>query len=253
LNGVVLASVERYDPGLDTWRAAPRLPRPRFAHCACAIGDAVYVLGGVEEGGEGAEKTVSSVLKFDSRTQIWSEMAPMPAERDNAGACVVGDDVYIFGGNTDDRVTTATTYRYNTETNEWTTLAPLPEAKSHYSVSVVDGLIYVIGGGFSMNTSTRSVHRFDPMENLWSAVAPMSVARSTFGSFVLGGNIYAVGGFDGDDSLFSMERYSVASDSWSEVIGGELGTARILFGGAVVRLEVDLFDSLIARAKSVCL
>jgi hypothetical protein len=67
---------------------------------------------------------------------------------------------------------------------------------------------------------------------------------------VLGGNIHTVGGFDGEDRLSSMERYSVASDSWSEVDGGELGTARSYFGSLVVWLERDFFDSLIARAKS---
>jgi hypothetical protein len=79
----------------------------------------------------------------------------------------------------------------------------------------------------------------------------MSVSRTALGSFVLGGSIYAVGGFDEENRLSAMERYSVASDSWSEVVDGELGSARGCFGAAVFRLEVDLFDSLIAQAKNV--
>jgi hypothetical protein len=66
----------------------------------------------------------------------------------------------------------------------------------------------------------------------------------------MGGSIYAVGGYDGDNMLSSMERYSVASDSWSEVLGGDLGTARDCLGAPVVRLEMDLFHSLIAKAKA---
>jgi N-acetylneuraminic acid mutarotase len=212
--------------------------------------DAVYVLGGIEERGEGAENTVCSVLKFDSRTQTWSEVAPMPAERDNAGACVVGDDVYIFGGNIDCNIPTSTTYRFSTVTKEWATLAPMPGANSHHSVCVLDGLIYVTGGWDWACNTINSVHRFDPVANLWSAVAPMTVAWRTLGTFVLGGSIYAVGGFDGKHRFTSMERHSVASDSWSEVQGGELGTVRSNFGALVVRLEVGLFDSLIAKAKS---
>jgi hypothetical protein len=253
LDDVTLATMERYDPGLDTWSAALPLPRPRYAHCACAVGDALYVLGGIEEGGEGAENTVRSVLKFDSRTQIWSEVAPMTEERFNAGACVLGGDVYIFGGKTDDNVPTSTTYRFNAETNEWAMLAPMSEVIFNHSVSVLDGLIYVIGGRNNDGVPMSLVHRLDPVANLWSAVAPMSVARTDLGSFVLGGCIYAAGGFDGYNKLSSMERYSVASDSWSEVVDGELDSARGYFGAAVVRLEVDLFDSLIAQAKSVCL
>jgi hypothetical protein len=46
-----------------------------------------------------------------------------------------------------------------------------------------------------------------------------------------------------------MERYSVALDSM-EVLGGDLVTARDCFGALVVRLEVDFFDSLIAKANA---
>jgi N-acetylneuraminic acid mutarotase len=126
----------------------------------------------------------------------------------------------------------------------------MPNAISGHGVCVVDGLIYVLGGLDSENGCISSVHRFDPVANVWSAVAPMSAPRVALGYFVLGGSIYVVGGFDGEDRLSSMERYSVASDSWSEVGGGELATARSPFCAHVVRLEVDLFDSLIAKAKS---
>jgi N-acetylneuraminic acid mutarotase len=214
------------------------------------VGDAVYVLGGVERDEELVEHAVNSVLKFDSRMQTWSEVASMPEEHDNAGACVLGSDIYIFGGRTEDTERTSTTYRFNTEANEWATLAPMPNAISGHGVCVVDGLIYVLGGLDSENGCISSVHRFDPVANVWSAVAPMSAPRVALGSFVLGGVIYVVGGFDGEDRLSSMERYSVASDSWSAVDGGELGTARSTFEARVVRLEVDLFDSLIAKAKS---
>jgi N-acetylneuraminic acid mutarotase len=248
-----LATVERYDSSQNIWSAAPSLPRPLCVHCACTVGNAIYVLGGVEHDEVGELITVNNVLKFDCGKQIWSEAPPMPEERDDAGACVVDGDIYIFGGKTDNDVRTSTTYRFSTETNEWATLAPLPEAKSRHSVCALDGLIYVMGGDDNDDDvdSISSVHRFDPVANLWSAVAPMCIARRALGSFVLGGSIYAVGGIDGESKrLSSMERYSVASDSWAEVLGGELSTARAFFGALVMRLEVDLFDSLIAKAKS---
>jgi N-acetylneuraminic acid mutarotase len=250
-----LTTVERYDSSQNTWSAAPSLPRPRFGHCVCATVNAIYVLGGIEQDEEEEGIiTVNNVLKFDCQMQTWSEVAPMPEERDRAAACVVDGDIYTFGGKTDDDKRTSTTYRFSTETNEWATLAPLPEVKSCHSVCALDGLIYVMGGDNDVDVDdvdpVGSVHRFDPVANLWSAVAPMCITRSTPGSFVLGGSIYAVGGYSGRGTLSSMERYSVASDSWAEVLGGELSTARDCFGSFVVRLEVDLFDSLIDEAKS---
>jgi hypothetical protein len=242
---VILASVERYDSSLDTWSAAPPLPRPRYSLCACALGNSMYVLRGIEQDEEGKDESVRSVLKFDCRLQTWSEVAPMPEERDNAGACVLGSGIYIFGRKTGN----STTYHFNTETNEWATLAPMPEKTLCHSVAVLDGLMYVMGGENDDDESISTVHHFDPVANLWSAVAPMSVARTTLGSFVLGGSIYAVGGFDGEENWSSMERYSVSSESWSEVLEGDLGTARSIFGVHVVQLEVDLFNSLSAKAK----
>jgi hypothetical protein len=125
----------------------------------------------------------------------------------------------------------------------------MPEAKCELSVCVLDGLIYVMGGKDFDDRVLRSVHRFDPVANLWSTVPPMSVARSGLRVFVLGGSMHVVGGYNGENRLASMERYCVASDRWSGVRGGELGRARSALGAAVMRLEVELFDSLLSKAK----
>jgi N-acetylneuraminic acid mutarotase len=43
-----LASVERYNPSLDSWSAASPMPRARFGHCVASVGDIKYVIGGIE-------------------------------------------------------------------------------------------------------------------------------------------------------------------------------------------------------------
>jgi N-acetylneuraminic acid mutarotase len=163
--------------------------------------------------------------------------------------CVVDNAIYIFGGRDDDMEATTTTYRFSTETNMWATLAPMPDAKCNHCVCVLDGLIYVMGGEDSASDTVSSVHRFDPVANSWSTVAPMSSARKGLAAFVLGGNIHVVSGREGARWLNTMERYCVASESWSEVSGGEFITVRNLCNVHVVRVDVDLFDSLMAKAK----
>jgi hypothetical protein len=246
-----LSGVERYDPCLDTWSAAPSLPLPRYAHCVCSVGDAMYVLGGIVEVERDSCYTVSSMLKFDIRTQTWCEMAPMPAKRDSAALCVRGSDVYVFGGSDGDHEPTSTTYRFSTDTNEWVTLAPMPEAISEHSVCELDGYIYVVGGLDRDENSLDSVHRFDLAANSWSVVGPMCATRNTSQAFVLDGSIFALGGFQSQRGkwLSSMERYNVELERWSLVSRGELGTARTAFGACVVRFKMDIFDSLIAKAK----
>jgi hypothetical protein len=47
-----------------------------------------------------------------------------------------------------------------------------------------------------------------------------------------------------------MERYCVVSDSWSEVLGGELSQARSAIRVGTIQLpEVDFFDRLMDKAK----
>jgi hypothetical protein len=70
-------------------------------------------------------------------------------------------------------------------------------------------------------------------------------------SFVLGGRLHAAGGLDFGLNSSSVERYDVASDTWTAI--GDMSEARHFFGavaiGCVDPIEVqDLFDSLIAEA-----
>lgn len=243
-----LESVECYDPVLDAWSDAPALPEGRSLHRCCAVGDAMYVLGGVESDAGERGFLTNSVLKLDLCAQAWSEVARMPQPRAKFGACVLGSDIYVVGGcaSPEDKVPAATTYCYNTVTNLWTTLAPMPEAKLNPSMCVVSGLIYAIGGmssnrvimsAFEVLRVVKSVHRFDPVRNAWSTVASLPIPRFGMECFVLGPNIYAVVGFNELGSVSSVERFVVASGSWEAVITMELSEARAEFGAEVVRME----------------
>jgi N-acetylneuraminic acid mutarotase len=211
-----LASVERYDPSLDSWSTAPPLPNACAAHCGVSVGDTMYVIGGMERI-DGRPRGVKSVFKFDGRTQVWSKAAPMPVHRTYAGACVVGSNIYILGGTNAGDIITATTYRYSVDTDAWSTLAPMPEVKTRHRVCTVRGLIYVLGGMSSKSTCSSSVHRFDSVANLWSTVAPMLSPRYTSASFVLDGILHVAGGWKRGRSLSSVERYDAVLDTWTEV------------------------------------
>jgi N-acetylneuraminic acid mutarotase len=250
---VALACVERYDPAFDTWNVAPVMPRSRYGHYACTVGNALYVLGGMEDTvGDEEEHATRSVLKFDSSTQAWSEVAPMTRPRSNFGACVLGSDIYVVGGSYSrdgDRKPSSAMFCYDTVTNAWSRLPPMPKAIMGHSVCVVSGLVYVIGGQTSQHLAdmVSSALRFDPVTNAWSEVAPMSTPKTGLALFVLGGRLYAAGGISGVDEFSSaMERYNAVSDSRELVSGvGVNSGPRVDFGAQVMHtLEVNLFDSL---------
>ena len=162
---------------------------------------------------------------------------------------LVGSDVYVIGGatglNADTAVASASGYRYDTAQNEWSSLPPMPEARYACSACV----LYVMGGKSASYTVLSSVIRFDPVSSSWSTVAPMSTARAFLGSYPLGGCLYAAGGYGGHNYLNTVEKYDPDTDSWSAV--GAMGHIRSGFCAQSMKLEVNLFDALIARAEAM--
>jgi hypothetical protein len=239
-NDNVLSSVEKYTPSSDTWSAVAPMPAGRAMHSAVAVGSAMYAVGG---------SASWSTFRYDSTQGTWSEVAPMPENWIYCAACAVGSDIYVFGGLDVQNVRQqASAFKYDTVTDAWSTLAPMPQPCAYHSASVLGGLVYIVGAG----VDNKEVLRFDPASGVWSTLAPTLYRRCCGGYFVLGGCLYAAGSVEGDGA--SVERYDVASDTWTAVanmLTGRDGFCAITIGSAGPAEEQDLFDSLIAKASNV--
>jgi hypothetical protein len=91
-----LSSVEKYTPSSDSWSNGAPLPYAKYQHAAVAVGSSIYVLGGVASNDARGGSLLSSVLKFDSTQDAWSEVEPMPAPRWLHAACAIGSDIYVL-------------------------------------------------------------------------------------------------------------------------------------------------------------
>jgi hypothetical protein len=170
----------------------------------------------------------------------------MPEVRLACATCAIGSDIYVFGGIDDNSVRYASVFKYDTLTDEWSTLAPMPQPSSFHTASVLDGSVFIVGAG----DNHCGVWRFDPTSGVWSTLAPTMNDRDYGASFALGGCVYAAGGIR---SASSLERYNVASDTWTAVadmLEGRDGFRAVVLGCAGPTEELDLFDSLIAKASS---
>jgi N-acetylneuraminic acid mutarotase len=233
----LLSSVEKYSPSTGTWSTVLPLPRARYFHAAVAVGSAMYVLGGILWGSSAS----AGVLKLDNTQGTWIEMAPMPVPKFSFTACAVGSIIYVFGGagGNDESA-----FKFDTEANEWSTLAPMPYASLGMAASALNGLVYIVGLG----VSGREVVCFDPVSEVWSMLASTSISREDGVSFVVGGHLYAAGG---TGSFSSVERYDVASNTWTataDMLDGHHSCCAVTMRSASPAEEVDLFDSLIAKA-----
>ena len=162
-NTNVLSLVEVYDPALPGWSAGPSLTSPRAGALAVAVNGTLFIMGGsAAMNGEPRLATVEAL----NRDGTWSSRAPMPVPMTSGAVAVMGDTIYVVGGNS---ATGAVAFlqAYHVASNQWTLLPPMPEPRhGGHSAEVVDGKLYVIGGWFG-RLPHDDVFVFDPRRNAW--------------------------------------------------------------------------------------
>jgi hypothetical protein len=151
------------------------MPKPRRLHTACAIGSYIYVFGGRFSSLE----YQTSVFKFDTETNTWSTLAPMPLLCARHSVSVLdGYMVYIIGAGNDGKGV----LRFDTVSGVWSTLGPTSNIIPSSATFVVGGCLYVAGGGDNMS----SVERYDVSTDTWTAVADMLESRRIFAAVTIG-------------------------------------------------------------------
>jgi N-acetylneuraminic acid mutarotase len=237
-----LGMFSAYDPKTDTWTRLKPNPVPVHHGAAAAIGKKFYVFGGfrLPDTGRIGWYPEDKAWVYDTETQIWSELPPMPTPRGAHAAVSVDNKIYVIGGakipsgmDLPDGLTPGgpiellgTMEAFDTEKNTWTVLKPMTLPRNHHDVAYLDGKLYVIGGsvgscfprGWASNVSMNEV--YDIATDTWSTRAPMPTARSGVGAVVIDGKIYVIGGEGWVDELGGVfrtnEAYNPKSESWVE-------------------------------------
>ena len=230
-----------YDPDTDSWTRLTANPVPVHHGAVAAVGKRFYLFGGfrLPNTGNIGWYPENKAWVYDSETQDWSELPPMPTPRGALTAAAVGNKIYVAGGakipsgvrlpdglNAGSPVEILGTMEmFDTETKTWTALRPMTLPRNHHDIAYLDGKLYAIGGavgscvgGWASNVPMNEA--YDIATDTWSTSAPMPTARSGIGAAVIDGKIYVVGGagwVDERGGVFrTNEAYDPKSDSWVE-------------------------------------
>jgi hypothetical protein len=171
--GDVTTSVRKYDSMQGTWSTVAHMPAPRCDFAACVVGDNIFVIGGCEV----ENFTVSeqqSVFKYDTKTDEWSTLAPMPDKVHGHSAIEVNGLVYIVGAGGNGMKL----LRFDPASGVWSVLAELLQPHYHGGSFVLGGYLYALGG----EIGGWKVGRYDVAADTWTAVADMPEDRSFFGA-----------------------------------------------------------------------
>ena len=120
------------------------LPTPRDHLATATVSGKVHAIGGRLNGDYGRNLSVTEV--YDPVTDRWSRAADLPTARSGITVSVVGNRIYVFGGE-GEKGTFRENEMYDPAHDAWQTMAPMPTGRHGLGSAVVHGHIYVISGG----------------------------------------------------------------------------------------------------------
>lgn len=246
--------VEAYDPKTNEWTKKALAPVVMHHLQAVALGDKIFVLDAFYEGGFPQQTPMPNSYCYDTKTDIWTKLAEIPAGRRRAGAggAVYNGKLYLVCGITHGHSsgTNAMFDEYDPKTNTWKVLPDAPHIRDHSMAVVVGDKLYAVGG---RNTSFRDpenklnffsqvmldVDCYDFKTGKWSTLVaklPMGTGGGT--AVNLNNKIYYIGGERATATLPNRPQKDVyyldpATDKqWTKTAG--LSLARNGVGGTVL-------------------
>jgi len=179
----------------------------RSRHAAAALGNNIYVAGGVEE---------STAECYNVKTQQWNEIKSMSTERQAAAAVSLGNSIVVMGGYNATCGSLSSAEHYSTTSRQWSGFPSMNEARIGCAAAILSEKIFVVGGeDRNIGEALRSGEEYDPNTGVWSSIPPMHHKRAYCAAAVLDSQIYVVGGYNGNERLSSIEVYNPTTRCWS--------------------------------------
>ena len=168
-HGLYVASVERYDPVLDTWVSRSPMPEANWGMACATVNDRIYVFGGREN--------ASGYRVYNPLTDIWESSGTMPVGRYYGfGAAVIGNEILVFGGvgNAGSSLLPIDAVsRLDLSTSTWTNASALPDIRARFGTATWNDKIYLMGGALLINGGTIIVNQTSDVSECDPALDPL--------------------------------------------------------------------------------
>ncbi len=144
----LLGTIERArimpDGSLGRWQVVAHLPRPSYMHTAIKHRDHIYLLGGRTHRG-GLRDVFFTELKADGTLREWQTLMPLSSPRYGLSATVIGDRIYVGGGEDTHHIESASMKTDGT-LSQWKKTLRLPLKMKRAVMVAYRDVIYLIGG-----------------------------------------------------------------------------------------------------------
>jgi hypothetical protein len=155
----------------------------------------------------------------------WQEETPSPTDSPEPGAVVIGDSVYIVGGQ-DREGTSADLWRFHD--GRFTKEPDAPVAIDHPVVAAHGDDLILASGYVDGTEATNRAWSYSTKTREWRELPSMRIARGAAAGGVIGDRLYVVGGTpvfgDEDEPHASLEIFDFEEGRW--LPGPDIPTAR---------------------------
>jgi N-acetylneuraminic acid mutarotase len=178
------------------WRNMAELPQPVAGYMAGVVDGKLLIIGGSYWENK-TKRWIDSVQAFDPRSNTWQNEAPLPEPRSDGALGIIGNDIYIFGGNGGaDTRNDAIVFH----AGKWSALptADLPQPRQYAAAISSRGSIYLLGGlskAGQYESVTNTFWRWRPKQKGWETLPPLpGPGRINHAMAEINGEIYVLGG-----------------------------------------------------------
>ncbi|MBX3228634.1 MAG: kelch repeat-containing protein [Labilithrix sp.] len=182
-----------FDPGAGSWVERRAMPpgSERGSSMTAAIGETIYVAGGLRGG------AVADFSAYDTETDTWSSLPPLPSARDHGGGVAAGGLFFAVSGRSSIAGHTTRLDVFDPATGAWTSRTPMPTSRAGSSIALAGDRIVVLGGEGNPAVPSgvfAEVEAYSIAADRWEALPAMPTPRHGTGAATIDGVVYVPGG-----------------------------------------------------------
>ena len=200
-NPSAVATVEEYNPALNSWASKANMPTARSGLVCSVVNDKIYAIGGSEG--------MKTVEMYNPSNNTWTTKRNMLVSRRWHASAVYNNKIYVFGG--DGGGVLNSVEEYDTILDTWTLKASMPTGRYGLSAVIMNNKIYLIGG----SPSTQKIEEYDPAIDSWSVKSNLLNGRSFHSAFSYNNELFVVGGYTSLSLYNLVEQYDATMDTWT--------------------------------------
>ena len=173
---VMIQDAFKYNPSGNAWTKVASMQTGRAYHCAVALEDLIYVIGGCN-----GQISLKSVETYDALTNQWRRAPDMANPRKLGAAVNASGKIFVTGGYFDNDETSVepSCEIFDPLVNQWSLLPGPCRPRCCFGIVSVDDMVYIFGGEDSERWMD-TFESFDFKSNKWNEEAekPLPMPRT---------------------------------------------------------------------------